>query len=407
MPNDTPLDAKQLPHVLVIDDSRLMRRAIGKLLGKLYRVSEAGDGEEGLNFIQSTDDIKLVFSDLSMPKLDGYGLLDKIRNSDDPRISALPVIVITGAEDSDETKQKALAHGASDFISKPFDSAQLRARAKTHIQLDETHRKLSETETKLEQQSTLDELTGLGNKNRFEQRGNQNLAYAKRHQSVLSVLRLDIDNFNRLFMRHGKEAANAVLKQVSNIALNHVRHEDTAARIGVAKLAFILPSTDHEGALRLAQRICNQVQELNFKFNNTPIAISASIGVTTPDINPQLTLGEILKIAEKHLGIAIEQGGNQVIASDKAASPPAEAEPQDLEQSQHNESPIESSPEAVVIPVPNLDSAADQAQSEHAERLTPHLAVLLKRILPLLKLCNTKLSLGIDEAIITIEKRLP
>ena len=73
----------------------------------------------------------MVFSDLSMPKLDGFGLLERIRNSTETRIQNLPVIIITGAEDDEETKQLALSKGASDFISKPFESVQLRTRAKT------------------------------------------------------------------------------------------------------------------------------------------------------------------------------------------------------------------------------------------------------------------------------------
>jgi len=408
MPSDNVSPTEQLPHILVIDDSRLMRRAIGKLLGKLYRVSEAGDGEEGFNIIQEVDDIQLVFSDLSMPKLDGYGLLKKIRNDDNERINKLPVIIITGEEDSDENKQLALSNGASDFISKPFDSAQLRARAKTHIQIDKTHRKLSETETKLEQQTSIDELTGLGNKNNFEQRGNQNLAYAKRHNRELSLLRLDIDGFNKFFLSYGKEAANALLKEISRIALNHVRHEDTAARIGVAKLVFISPSTNRIGARRLAERICKQIQELKFEFGGIAIPVTASIGIAAVDITDDLSLNDLLHIAENHLHLAIEQGGNKAVLSedieDDVATEVAEAETSVTEIAVEVE--IKQAPIVAETKIPNLDEATTQAQTDNTDALLPHLSTLLKKLLPLLKLCNTKLNLGIDDAIKTIEERL-
>ena len=154
MPDDNNTNTVNKPHLLVVDDSRLMRRAIGKILGKEYRITEATDGNEAWTVLQNEDDIAVIFSDLSMPNLDGFGLLNLVRNSDNPAINSLPVIIITGAEDDDETKHKALNHGASDFISKPFESVQLRTRAQTHVKLDRTHKKLSETTTALEKQTT-------------------------------------------------------------------------------------------------------------------------------------------------------------------------------------------------------------------------------------------------------------
>jgi len=258
-----PPTADNLPHLLVVDDSRLMRRAIIKILGKEYRLSEAGDGEEAWQRLQEHNDIKMIFSDLSMPNLDGFGLLERIRNSDDPQLQNLPVIIITGAEDDEETKQRALSRGASDFISKPFESVQLRTRAQTHLRLDDTHRQLSKTVSQLEEQGTRDEVTGLANKNYFLQRGNKDLAFAKRHSGELALLLIQIDNFNKLFTRFGKEAAQHTLQQVSRIMLDNVRQEDTVARIGVAQLVFLTPSTNCVGARQLGEGVRKQIDELS------------------------------------------------------------------------------------------------------------------------------------------------
>ena len=100
--NKKGVDAKdqlQLkPRVLVVDDSKVLRKAAEKILGKEFDVLVACDGEEGWEKFVVDEKIQIVFSDLSMPQLDGYGLLDRIRHSDNQRISDIPVIVITGGE---------------------------------------------------------------------------------------------------------------------------------------------------------------------------------------------------------------------------------------------------------------------------------------------------------------------
>ena len=141
------------PRILAVDDSRVMRRAMSKVLGKSYDVIEAEHGEDAWTFLINEPDIQVVFTDLSMPYLDGFGLLDRMRSSDDPHLQDMPVIIITGKDDDDATKQMALDKGASDFITKPFDSVQLQARAKAHVRYEETSRKLNETSDRLERQS--------------------------------------------------------------------------------------------------------------------------------------------------------------------------------------------------------------------------------------------------------------
>ena len=394
MSTETTTTDKQ-PHLLVVDDSRLMRRAITKILGKEYRISEAGDGEEGWQVLQEQDDIKLIFSDLSMPNLDGYGLLERIRSSSESHIQNLPVIIITGAEDDEETKQLALSKGASDFISKPFESVQLRTRAKTHLRLDDTHRQLNKAVTQLEEQATTDELTGLSNKNYFLQRGNKDLAFAKRHRGELSLLLIQIDNFNKLYTRFGKQAALHALKEVSRIMIENVRREDTVARIGVAQIAFLTPSTNCIGARQFAERIRNQTEALGVEFGGISLPTTISIGVAAIDIARDTSLDDILKIANQHLNDAINNGGNCVVLEEISETDITETE---------------ADAETIIIqPLPeepDLETAVQLCQSEEVERMQPYLAALLRKLHPLLQLCNKQLQLGIDDALEKIRQRL-
>ncbi|WP_018954972.1 response regulator [Thioalkalivibrio sulfidiphilus] len=130
---DTVLEPR--PVILIVDDSRVMRQALKKILTPLYAVAEAGDGEDGWAQVLSQRAIAGVFTDLSMPRLDGYGLIRRIRESGDGRISKLPILLITGNEDSAGTRERALAAGATGVIMKPFNAQDVLGVAQQHVQL--------------------------------------------------------------------------------------------------------------------------------------------------------------------------------------------------------------------------------------------------------------------------------
>lgn len=112
------------PRVLVVDDSRAVRRALSRILGKHCEVIEAEDGWIGWRSLKNDSQIDAVITDIQMPNLDGYTFICKIRAAEDPDLRALPVVVITSSED-EITRDRAYACGANDFILKPFNSAQL------------------------------------------------------------------------------------------------------------------------------------------------------------------------------------------------------------------------------------------------------------------------------------------
>jgi diguanylate cyclase (GGDEF)-like protein len=401
-------NSTDLPHLLVVDDSRLMRRAIIKILGQNnYRVTEAGDGEEGWKALQADDSIQVVFSDLSMPELDGYGLLERIRSCDEARIKNIAVIIITGAEDDEKTKQKALDAGASDFISKPFDSVQLKTRTQTHVQAAATSRELSKTTEVLEQKSeqlekssTIDSLTGLANKIYFEQRGNKDIAYAKRHRGEIALLRIDIDNFNKLYTTHGKEPANFILKKISAVLLDGVRQEDTISRIGVAKLACIMPQANRIGAKQFSERIRAEVENTDFEFGGIILPVTLSIGVATIDIHHETSLDDFVAVAEKHLATALSNGGNCIVVGDHETADSSAMESAVDESLQEPAAEVPS----VIEKTPGIDESLNRIKHNESETLDTHLAKLLQKLLPLLELCNSKLNLGIDEALARIRQ---
>lgn len=304
-------DNNNKPRILAVDDSRVMRRAMSKVLGKEYDVIEAEHGEDAWTFLTNDNAIQIVFTDLSMPYLDGFGLLERIRTSEDHRIQDMPVIIITGKEDDDETKKDALAKGATDFITKPFDSVQLQARAKTHIT---TSKKINEVENKLERQSAVDEITGLGGQRYFCKAANETLAYLKRHGGQHLLLRMDIDNFDTIFIKAGKAFADGVLKEVGKRLSHAVRQEDMLARIGLAKFAMLLRSTSMDEAIMMSERICKEISGLKFKSGSTSLRITVSVGLLEPGIDEASEIEKQIEKTEIYLKQAMSAGGNRVVA---------------------------------------------------------------------------------------------
>lgn len=399
----TRKDASRLmskPVILVVDDSKLMRRAISKLLGEDYSIIEAVDGEDGLQKLYQHEEIKLVFSDLSMPNLDGFGLLEQVRNHAEERIANMPVIVITGAEDDEKTREIALERGASDFISKPFDSAQIKTRAKTHIRLDTTTRNLDEAKRVIEETSTIDELTGLTNKRYFLTRSDDCLAFCRRHHAELAIARLDIDSFNKIYTSYGKNPANHIIISIGNILKECMRREDTAARIGVAKFALVLPSTNRAGATTLCERIQEKIRTFPYEFGGISISVSVSIGVSVIDISPETTIAEFADQAEKCLVQAIHNGANSLVIDGKLIEATPAEKPQ-TEITEAHPPVIEAT-----VSYPDMETAIDLLEQNQQEKVTPYLGYLLRRILPLLELCNEKLKLDIDDAIEKIRQKI-
>ena len=312
-----PAQLSEKPRILIVDDSKVLRRAAEKILGNDYDVILANDGEDGWEKIAVDDTIQVVFSDLSMPVLDGYGLLERIRSSDNPRINEIPVIIVTGGE-AEEARIQALDMGATDFITKPFDTVDLTARAKAHVTAVKVTQDLHEQKERLSKNSNIDALTGLGNKQQFIEKLKQDRSFTSRHKLPLSVMCVEIDNYKQIFVKHGKVLAEGLVKQLAKVIQKTIRQEDTAARISVASLAVSLPTATATGSNILAERLRDVIEQAQFKYNGKPLAITVSAALYTPSSKLVLTAEEILDTVSETLKNGLASGGNQVIVCEKS-----------------------------------------------------------------------------------------
>lgn len=118
--------------VLVVDDSRFVRTTLKAIIAGSIAVREEADGEAAWQALQADDSIVMVFSDIDMPRLNGYGLIERIRKSPQPRIRELPVVVFSGSDDQ-KVEMRARRAGASEFISKYGDETEMLARIEGHL----------------------------------------------------------------------------------------------------------------------------------------------------------------------------------------------------------------------------------------------------------------------------------
>jgi diguanylate cyclase (GGDEF)-like protein len=372
------------PLVLVADDSKVIRKAVSKILGNDFELVEAEDGEVAWNQLGKEGRIEVLMTDIEMPKLDGYGLICRVRAADHDHLRDLPIIVITGAED-EVTRERAYACGATDFITKPIDGVQLLARARAHARLDEAVRKIGEMEVQLEEQSPTDTLTGLRSQRYLLERGDQDLAFAKRHGSGLSVVRLDVDDFRNMYDTHGDEVGNALIVWVAKIVQQSVRTEDTAARLRGCHFGILMPGTGRTDAAVVCERIRNGVNARPFTHGALTLPVTVSVGLVTLGLDKAAAIGDLMAAAEKNLTLAKADGGNRLSVG--------------------YEETLQAAEEAV-IEQPDMETALKLLEKNEGGKLVPYLPELAGRLVPLLELCNRNLDLDIAEAIQTLKDKL-
>ncbi|MCW8987516.1 MAG: GGDEF domain-containing protein, partial [Gammaproteobacteria bacterium] len=183
------------------------------------------------------------------------------------------------------------------------------------VTFKQTTTKLTETSDKLERQATVDETTGLGGQRYFCKVGDETHSYAVRHGGQFILTRMDIDNFNSLFIKHGKKIMDSILQLIGEKFAQLVRQEDTIARIGVSKFAVILKETTLSDAEILTDRIRSEINKLAFKIpdNNDVIKLTISAGLYEPELKPDVTFQQLIAETEKHLDEAKAAGGNRII----------------------------------------------------------------------------------------------
>ncbi len=254
----------------------------------------------------------MVFTDLIMPNLDGMGLLANIRNASSDNIAEVPVIVMTGYDDSEATKQKVFEAGATDFISKPFESIDLLSRAKSYTSL-------SQKVVELEKKTGYDKLTGLYNANLLEEQGKKAFSFSNRHKLAISAIYFEIEDFQNYFLSYGKRVAQHVIVEVGKRLQEVLREEDIAARVGVAKYVLVLPMTNRRNTEIIIERVRAGINKLIFDTGKEKIRVNFIAGYAASEVGEEITFSELLEQADDALHRATMAIVEPAVSFDNAA----------------------------------------------------------------------------------------
>jgi diguanylate cyclase (GGDEF)-like protein len=294
--------------ILVVDDAQVMRRAIEKMLQTDYQVVLANDGEAGWEILTHDGQIDMLITDIQMPRLDGYGLICRVRADTRASIRDLPVITITGAED-DETRIRAYACGSTDFITKPFDRKLLQSRVHAYLRLKQASLLYATADTTARATDALTHLSGLG---AFLESGRAFFLRARERNQDLSLAAIDVDDFAALNRQYGDTVTDKLLVRVAEILTATVRREDVVARVAQAEFAVLVPQADRAQALVLCERLRERITAEAQKIVGSPVAVSASIGLVTLSADAPETFEQFLVLVEQRLSQARSDGGNRV-----------------------------------------------------------------------------------------------
>jgi diguanylate cyclase (GGDEF)-like protein len=294
--------------VLVVDDAQVMRRAVEKMLQADYEVVLAEDGEAGWEILARDERIDMLITDIQMPRLDGYGLICRVRADARARIRDLPIVTITGAED-DETRIRAYACGSTDFIIKPFDKKLLSSRVHAYLRLKQASLLYAAAAGAGSATDPLTRLSGLGG---FLQAGKGLFQRAREGGQDLSVTALDLDDFAALRREHGETVASQLLVRVAGILTATVRREDVVARVGEAEFAILIPHADRAQAMAQCERLRERIAAEPLATAKGAVAVTASFGLVTLSADAPETFEKFLVLVEQRLSQARSDGGDRV-----------------------------------------------------------------------------------------------
>ncbi len=361
--------ARKPPRILIVDESRLTRATLIKHIHEHYDFREEINGEAGWQALVLDHSIQLVICALSMPMLDGDGLLARVRSSRLARLRRMPVLMIAG--EHADSNQRARELGASDLIDRNIGGSERLARIASLQQLVEAQNELKE-------RPGLHPETGLPTRQQVESLAGQAWSHALRHSTSASILVMGFDDFAALRAQHGDEVVRKLQMRFVTLLTEKMRKEDTLGHYSDSELAIVSPGTPYPACEAFANRLREAIAVANIAVHGHRLDLSVSIGVANTPVDRVASASSLLGLAGDRLIAARQAGGNRVRAGDD--KPPTET------------------------PVPRLSHAIDLIRSGHAHAVIPHLALLGKEILPFLELLERELKLGLPLA--EIRKRM-
>jgi two-component system chemotaxis family response regulator WspR len=315
----------QTPVVLLVDDQQMVAEGIRRMLAE-HNDIHFHYCDNSLQALAKATAIKptIILQDLIMPDLDGYALLRLYKSNSITK--NIPVIVLSTKEDPRD-KSLAFEHGANDYLVKLPDRIELVARIKAHTKnylmqcerdqaiydLGRLQRQLEINNEELQKLSCQDGLTGIANRRRFNEFFYKECLRSAREKTPLSLLLIDIDFFKLYNDNYGHVRGDECISTVAVALQNAVqRPADLVARYGGEEFAVVLPNTEVDGALKMAQSLHKTISTLKIPHPHSAVAdsLTVSIGIACKVINETNSPEQLIELADHALYEAKHSGRN-------------------------------------------------------------------------------------------------
>lgn len=304
--------------ILLVDDSHTAREAMKTALKDTF--SHYIEADDGITAIKAFNDEKpcFIITDIEMPSIDGYKLISTIRTLEDGK--NVPIIMISGTNQTLKKRLIGFNAGASDFLMKPYEPEELSARVNSLLRIHRLMEELKEKNSLLEKLSMTDELTGLHNRRYFFDSAKEQIANGLRQDSKTACLLMDIDHFKQTNDNYGHAAGDEILRKLGKL-LNSCRREgEILARFGGEEFVICLFNADSESALLAAERFRHLIKSYDFSSPLVPeCQITVSIGVAIYPQQSPVSIDELIKMADKAMYQSKACGRDRVTIYEEAA----------------------------------------------------------------------------------------
>lgn len=295
--------------ILIAEDDPVSRRVLQAFLAKWeYDVSAAADGIEALSVMEQPDAPELAVLDWMMPGLDGPEVCRKVRELADRPYTYILLLTARGQKDD---LLRGLDSGADDYLTKPFDSQELRARLRVGQRILDLQRNLIAAREELRFRATHDMLTGIPNRAMVLEAAQRESFRQLREGGLFSVILLDLDHFKGVNDSYGHICGDQVLREAARRIAACTRTYDTVGRYGGEEFLVVAPTTDGPGCLALADRIRQAIEQTSFATDAGSLHVTASCGVASVAGHNALSAADVLKMADAALYRAKAAGRNR------------------------------------------------------------------------------------------------
>ena len=298
--------------ILIADDDPISRRTLEAALARLgHEVLSVEDGAAALTALVAPDAPRLAILDWMMPGVDGLTVCRTIRRNPGPYTY---VILLTARHLPDDLVE-ALDAGADDFLTKPFNSVELRARLRSGERVIDLQENLLRTQDALTHQATHDRLTGLWNRGHVMDVLNQELSRAKREHASLSVAMADLDHFKQINDSHGHATGDAVLQQIGERMQSVLRASDAIGRYGGEEFLIVLPRAETAGGREVGERVRAAVAREPVRCGSLDVRVTVTVGVASTSVFG-FDAAVLVQASDEALYRAKAAGRNRVDAAD-------------------------------------------------------------------------------------------